>query len=151
MHFLASTQRKPALRTGDLRLWYDPAQPNLCGNTVPIPNLFFASLLIIWMPYRFWSMRLLCPKPCGSHLAGARIYKWVKQDIDTYYNMATENVVCNKCGKKSPGGPGSARSWAQEFISSCSNLQVCITLQHYGLFILSSSVVPNVLRAEIAD
>ena len=81
-------------------LWNYPPEASLEVSRPPEPDLFFAKPLLIWMPYKCWKMDLKCI--CGHHLAGAGIYPKTKQvlDIDGFYAIATENVICNKCGKK---------------------------------------------------
>ncbi|KAL1276101.1 hypothetical protein QQF64_035724 [Cirrhinus molitorella] len=91
---------KPELRD-DLQLWYYPPQPALSYNQAPAPDRFFCHTLLLWMPYKLWRVKILCPNPaCGQHqLTGGGLHKRARQvlDIDRMYNMVTETLICTKC------------------------------------------------------
>ncbi|KAM9699274.1 uncharacterized protein ACNS7B_006892 [Menidia menidia] len=85
----------------NLKLWYFPPQPNPVYHQVPSPDRFFAHPLLVWMPYRLWKVKLVCPNPsCGGHqLTGAGLHKRARRvlDVDRIYNMVTETLLCGKC------------------------------------------------------
>nr|XP_021326567.1 uncharacterized protein LOC101885087 [Danio rerio] len=91
---------KPELRD-NLQLWYYPPQPALTYNQAPAPDRFFCHSLLLWMPYKLWRVKVLCPNPaCGQHqLTGGGLHKRARQvlDIDRMYNMVTETLICTKC------------------------------------------------------
>ncbi|XP_073689484.1 uncharacterized protein [Garra rufa] len=91
---------KPELRD-DLQLWYYPPQPALTYNQGPAPDRFFCHALLLWMPYKLWRVKILCPNPaCGRHqLTGGGLHKRARQvlDIDRMYSMVTETLICTKC------------------------------------------------------
>lgn len=96
-----------------LQLWYYPPQPSLVYHQAPTPCRFFAQSLLLWMPYRLWKVRLLCLKPaCNGHpLASGGLHRRVRQvlDIDRYYNLVTETLICTKCRS-------SFLSWSQAIL-----------------------------------
>ncbi|XP_026120630.1 uncharacterized protein LOC113099961 [Carassius auratus] len=98
--FKIGSKGKPALRD-DLQLWYYPPQPALIYNQAPAPDRFFCHTLLLWMPYKLWRVKVLCPNPaCGQHqLTGGGLHKMARQvlDIDRTYNMVTETLICTKC------------------------------------------------------
>ncbi|XP_029700477.1 uncharacterized protein isoform X3 [Takifugu rubripes] len=65
------------------------------------------------MPYRLWKVRLLCLKPaCNGHpLASGGLHRRVRQvlDVDRYYNLVTETLICTKCRT-------SQLSWSQAIL-----------------------------------
>lgn len=85
----------------NLKLWYYPPQPMNLYHQAPSPDRFFAHPLLVWMPYKLWKVRLICPKPaCGGHqLTGAGLHKRARRvlDVDRIYNMVTETLTCGKC------------------------------------------------------
>lgn len=93
-------KEKPELRD-NLQLWYYPPQPALTYNQAPAPDRFFCHSLLLWMPYKLWRVKVLCPNPaCGQHqLTGGGLHKRARQvlDIDRMYNMVTETLICTKC------------------------------------------------------
>ncbi|XP_074535646.1 uncharacterized protein LOC141797859 [Halichoeres trimaculatus] len=84
-----------------LQLWYNPPPPALLYHQVPTPDRFFSHRLFLWMPYRLWKVRLFCTNPtCTRHpLAGGGLHRRVRKvlDIDSYYILATETLICSKC------------------------------------------------------
>ncbi|TWW53258.1 hypothetical protein D4764_0220150 [Takifugu flavidus] len=97
-----------------LQLWYYPPQSSLVYHQAPTPcRFFFAQSLLLWMPYRLWKVRLLCLKPaCNGHpLASGGLHKRVRQvlDVDRYYNLVTETLICTKCRT-------SQLSWSQAIL-----------------------------------
>ncbi len=70
-------------------------------NQAPAPDRFFCHSLLLWMPYKLWRVKILCPNPaCGQHqLTGGGLHKRARQvlDIDRTYNMVTETLICTKC------------------------------------------------------
>jgi hypothetical protein len=80
--------------------WYPPGQP-VIANQPSAPNLYFTRKLFLWMPYKFFNVLLYCVKPeCQEiHLKTDAIHKrvWNVLDIDDYYYMATEALVCVHC------------------------------------------------------
>ncbi|XP_029700904.1 uncharacterized protein [Takifugu rubripes] len=96
-----------------LQLWYYPPQPSLVYHQAPTPCRFFAQSLLLWMPYRLWKVRLLCLKPaCNGHpLASGGLHRRVRQvlDVDRYYNLVTETLICTKCRT-------SQLSWSQAIL-----------------------------------
>ncbi len=95
-----TTKGKPELRD-NLQLWYYPPQPALIYNQAPAPDRFFCHSFLLWMPYKLWRVKILCPNPaCGQHqLTGGGLHKRARQvlDIDRTYNMVTETLICTKC------------------------------------------------------
>lgn len=85
----------------NLRLWYFPPQPSRLYQQAPDPDLFFAHSLLVWMPYKLWKVKVVCPNPtCGQHqLTGTGLHKRARQvlDVDRSYNMVTETLTCTKC------------------------------------------------------
>ncbi|XP_042633172.1 uncharacterized protein LOC109065301 [Cyprinus carpio] len=98
--FKMGSKGKPELRD-NLQLWYYPPQPALIYNQAPAPDRFFCHCLLLWMPYKLWRVKVLCPNPaCGQHqLTGGGLHKRARQvlDIDRMYNMVTETLICTKC------------------------------------------------------
>ncbi|XP_073804837.1 uncharacterized protein isoform X3 [Danio rerio] len=98
--FKMGSKGKPELRD-NLQLWYYPPQPALTYNQAPAPDRFFCHSLLLWMPYKLWRVKVLCPNPaCGQHqLTGGGLHKRARQvlDIDRMYNMVTETLICTKC------------------------------------------------------
>ncbi|XP_048010533.1 uncharacterized protein LOC125244504 [Megalobrama amblycephala] len=84
-----------------LQLWDYPPQPAPTYNQAPAPDRFFCHALLLWMPYKLWMVKVLCPNPaCGLHqLTGGGLHKRARQvlDIDRMYNMVTETLICIKC------------------------------------------------------
>lgn len=84
-----------------LKLWYFPPQPSRLYHQAPAPDCFFAHPLLVWMPYKLWNVKVVCPKPaCGQHqLTGAGLHKRARRvlDVDRIYNMVTETLTCTKC------------------------------------------------------
>ncbi|XP_035528006.1 uncharacterized protein LOC118335689 [Morone saxatilis] len=85
----------------NLKLWYHPPQPSQLYHQAPAPDRFFAHPLLVWMPYKLWKVRVVCPNPaCGQHqLTGAGLHKRSRRvlDVDRTYNMVTETLTCTKC------------------------------------------------------
>ncbi|XP_035858117.1 uncharacterized protein LOC116056487 [Sander lucioperca] len=75
--------------------------PPATETTAPTPHRFFSHRLLVWMPYRLWKLRLQCTNPAcvGHQLCGGGLHRRVRQvlDIDNYYNMVTETLICPKC------------------------------------------------------
>ncbi|XP_073805183.1 uncharacterized protein [Danio rerio] len=98
--FKIGSKGKPELRD-NLQLWYYPPQPALTYNQAPAPDRFFCHSLFLWMPYKLWRVKVLCPNPaCGQHqLTDGGLHKRARQvlDIDRMYNMVTETLKCTKC------------------------------------------------------
>lgn len=84
-----------------LQLWYHPPQPSLVYHQAPTPCRCFTQSLLLWMPYRLWKVRLLCTnQACIGHpLASGGLHRRARQvlDIDRYYNLVTETLICTKC------------------------------------------------------
>ncbi|KAF6715539.1 hypothetical protein FQA47_016413 [Oryzias melastigma] len=97
----------------NLQLWYHPPPPALVYNQAPTPHRFFSHSLLLWMPYRLWKVRLLCTNPtCTQHqLSSGGLHRRVRQvlDIDRYYNLVTETLICTKCRT-------SYLSWGQQIL-----------------------------------
>ncbi|RVE72561.1 hypothetical protein OJAV_G00039730 [Oryzias javanicus] len=97
-----------------LQLWYHPPQPALVYNQAPTPSRFFGHSLLLWMPYRLWRVRVLCTNSaCVQYpLSSGGIHKRVRQvlDVDRYYNLATETLICYKCRS-------SYLSWGPQILS----------------------------------
>ncbi|XP_028995372.1 uncharacterized protein LOC114848792 [Betta splendens] len=88
--------------TTDLRLWwYPPGARPLYTQTPASSHAFFQRPFFLWMPYRMWACRLVCPS-CDTKLTGAGLYKTVRRvlDRDGWYFMGTEYLECRSCGKK---------------------------------------------------
>ncbi|KAI7807662.1 hypothetical protein IRJ41_008259 [Triplophysa rosa] len=85
----------------NLQLWYHPPQPALLYHQAPTPARFFSQRLLLWMPYRLWKVRLQCTNPACArhHLCGGGLHRRVRQvlDIDRYYNLVTETLICTRC------------------------------------------------------
>ncbi|XP_059361668.1 uncharacterized protein LOC132099242 [Carassius carassius] len=129
--FKIGSKGKPALRD-DLQLWYYPPQPALIYNQAPAPDRFFCHSLLLWMPYKLWRVKVLCPNPaCGQHqLTGGGLHKRARQvlDIDRTYNMVTETLICTKCR-------ASHVSWSQTVLQQLdlghrSEFQVILTRKY---------------------
>ncbi|CAK6959843.1 uncharacterized protein LOC117764855, partial [Scomber scombrus] len=102
VRLLFKTGPKGKLELQDhLKLWYFPPQPSGVYNQAPAPDRFFAHPLLLWMPYKLWKVKVVCPNPgCGQHqLTGAGLHKRARQvlDIDRIYNLVTETLTCTKC------------------------------------------------------
>ncbi|XP_023278736.1 uncharacterized protein LOC111667306 [Seriola lalandi dorsalis] len=84
-----------------LKLWYFPPQPSGVYNQAPAPDRFFAHSLLVWMPYKLWKVKVVCPNSdCRQHkLTGAGLHKRARQvlDVDRIYNVVTETLTCTKC------------------------------------------------------
>ncbi|XP_031172176.2 uncharacterized protein LOC116061928 isoform X3 [Sander lucioperca] len=84
-----------------LKLWFFPPQPSPLYHQAPAPDRFFAHPLLVWMPYKLWKVKVVCPNPvCGQHqLTGGGLHKRARQvlDVDRIYNMVTETLTCTKC------------------------------------------------------
>ncbi|XP_056224227.1 uncharacterized protein LOC130163830 [Seriola aureovittata] len=84
-----------------LKLWYFPPQPSGVYNQAPAPDRFFAHPLLVWMPYKLWKVKVVCPNSdCGQHqLTGAGLHKRARRvlDVDRIYNVVTETLTCTKC------------------------------------------------------
>ena len=84
-----------------LKLWYFPPQPSCLYHQAPAPDRFFAHPLLVWMPYKLWRVKVVCPNPaCRQHqLTGAGLHKRARGvlDVDRTYNMVTETLTCTKC------------------------------------------------------
>lgn len=84
-----------------LQLWYSPPPPAVLYHQAPTPDRFFSHRLLVWMPYRLWKLRLYCTNPTcvGHQLCGGGLHRRVRHvlDIDSYYNMITETLICPKC------------------------------------------------------
>jgi len=97
-----------------LKLWYFPPQPSQLYHQAPAPDRFFAHPLLVWMPYKLWNVKVVCPNlGCGQHqLTGAGLHKRARQvlDVDRIYNMGTETLTCTKCRS-------SHVSWSQTVLS----------------------------------
>ncbi|XP_057199129.1 uncharacterized protein LOC130559857 [Triplophysa rosa] len=129
--FRMGSKGKPELRD-NLQLWYYPPQPALTYNQAPAPDRFFAHALLLWMPYKLWRVKVLCPNPaCGQHhLTGGGLHKRAHQvlDIDRMYNMVTETLICTKC-------KASHVSWSQTVLQQldlghCSEFRVILTQKY---------------------
>lgn len=85
------------------RLWWYPPKPPVIANQPPTPNLYFARSLLMWMPYRFFNCIFRCTEArCeGNILVSGGIQKRVRDvlDVDGYYYMGTEVLVCYLCKK----------------------------------------------------
>ncbi|XP_035988145.1 uncharacterized protein LOC110367754 isoform X4 [Fundulus heteroclitus] len=94
----------------DLQLWYYPPQPGPLYHQPPSPERFSALPLFLWMPYRLWEVKLVCPSPaCGGHqLTGAGLHRRARRvlDVDRIYIMVTERLTCTRC-------KASQLSWSQ--------------------------------------
>ncbi|XP_026105801.1 uncharacterized protein LOC113077691, partial [Carassius auratus] len=53
------------------------------------------------MPYKLWKVRLQCTNPACARqqLCGGGLHRRVRQvlDIDRYYNLVTETLICTRC------------------------------------------------------
>ncbi|XP_035985547.1 uncharacterized protein LOC118559003 [Fundulus heteroclitus] len=95
-----------------LQLWYFPPQPSLIYHQLPTSARFFAHPLLLWMPYRLWKVRFLCTDPACKHtLSSGGLHRRVRQvlDIDRFYNLVTETLICSKCRR-------SYLSWNREIL-----------------------------------
>lgn len=85
----------------NLKLWYFPPQPSPIYHQPPSADRFFAHSLLVWMPYKLWKVKVVCPNPaCGGHqLTGAGLHKRARRvlDIDRIYIMVTETLICTRC------------------------------------------------------
>ena len=100
--FTANQRGKPEL-VQQIQIWNYPPQPLAVCSRPPLPDLYFARPLLLWMPYRMWRVQLKClHQNCKHQLTGAGLDKTVRQvvDLSTYYNLATEYLQCSKCHKK---------------------------------------------------
>ena len=100
--FTVNHRGKPEL-VQQIQIWNYPPQPPAVCSRPPLPDLYFARPLLLWMPYRMWRVQLKClDQNCKHQLTGAGLYKTVRQvlDLSTYYNLATEYLQCSKCHKK---------------------------------------------------
>jgi len=117
-----------------LQLWYFPPQPSLIYHQAPTSARFFAHPLLLWMPYRLWKVRLLCAdKACKSPLASGGLHRRVRQvlDIDRFYNLVTETLICSKCRR-------SYLSWNREILEQLdmahrSEFRVILTRRYVAL------------------
>ena len=80
-------------------------QPPLTYNQPPSSaDAFFNQKLLLWMPYRMWSVDLKCIQSAcsGRRLTACGLYKQVRQvvDLDGFYTLASEYLECGKCNKK---------------------------------------------------
>lgn len=98
---LKSSPKGKLVLQDNLKLWYFPPQPNPLYHQAPAPDRFFAHPLLVWMPYKLWKVKVVCPNPaCGGHqLTGAGLHKRARRvlDVDRIYNMVTETLTCTKC------------------------------------------------------
>ncbi|MED6256560.1 hypothetical protein ATANTOWER_028874, partial [Ataeniobius toweri] len=95
-----------------LQLWYFPPQPSLIYHQAPTSARFFAHPLLLWMPYRLWKVQLLCAdQACKHPLSSGGLHRRVRQvlDIDRFYNLVTETLICSKCRQ-------SYLSWNREIL-----------------------------------
>ncbi|XP_055362612.1 uncharacterized protein LOC114850111 [Betta splendens] len=95
-----------------LRLWwYPPGARPLYTQPPESSHGFFQRPFFLWMPYKMWACRLVCPS-CDTKLTGAGLYKTVRRvlDRDGWYFMGTEYLECRSCGKK-------IATWAQDIIN----------------------------------
>ncbi|KAJ8353650.1 hypothetical protein SKAU_G00212170 [Synaphobranchus kaupii] len=80
----------------NLQLWYYPPQPALLYHQAPNPDRFFAHPLLLWMPYKLWKIKVVCPNPAfgGHQLTGAGLHKRARQvlDIDRMYYIHLHKV-----------------------------------------------------------
>ncbi|XP_071358624.1 uncharacterized protein [Trachinotus anak] len=85
----------------NLKLWYFPPQLSHIYHQAPAPDRFFGHPLLVWMPYKLWKVKVVCPSPaCWQHqLTGSELHKraWQFLDVDRMYNMVTETLTCTKC------------------------------------------------------
>ncbi|XP_026143958.1 uncharacterized protein LOC113118756 [Carassius auratus] len=85
----------------NLQLWYHPPPPALLYHQAPTPDRFFSQRLLLWMPYKLWKVRLQCTNPACARqqLCGGGLHRRVRQvlDIDRYYNLVTETLICTRC------------------------------------------------------
>ncbi|MEQ2180248.1 hypothetical protein GOODEAATRI_033924, partial [Goodea atripinnis] len=119
-----------------LQLWYFPPQPSLLYHQAPTSARFFAHPLLLWMPYRLWKVRLLCTvQACKYPLSSGGLHRRVRQvlDIDRFYNMVTETLICSKCCR-------SYLSWNREILEQLdmthrSEFRVILTCQYVAAFV----------------
>ena len=94
---------KPEIRPDRVdRLWYNPPPLSVRDNVRNKQERYFTHRLLMWMPVNIWGLDLRCPhEGCAGGLTRAGVHKTVRLvlDIDCYYNIATENLRCNKCRK----------------------------------------------------
>ncbi|XP_062250347.1 uncharacterized protein LOC133959246 [Platichthys flesus] len=104
----------------NLKLWHFPPQPSGLYHQAPGPDRFFAHPLLVWMPYKLWKVKVVCPNlACGGHqLTGAGLHKRARRvlDEDRMYNMVTETLTCTKCRS-------SHVSWSQTVLKQLSKAQ----------------------------
>ncbi|XP_052450243.1 uncharacterized protein LOC128011639 [Carassius gibelio] len=85
----------------NLQLWFHPPPPALLYHQAPTPDRFFSQRLLLWMPYKLWKVRLQCTNPACARqqLCGGGLHRRVRQvlDIDRYYNLVTETLICTRC------------------------------------------------------
>ncbi|XP_062605045.1 uncharacterized protein LOC134266846 [Saccostrea cucullata] len=85
------------------KLWYDPPQPSLSRGVLNKPDRYFGHRLFLWMPRHLFHVQFHCPhSDCSGILTNSGVHQKTRRvlDVDSYYNMAAENLVCSKCGKK---------------------------------------------------
>ena len=85
------------------KLWYYQPQSELFSGFPPSINKYFGQRLLLWMPRKLWKVKLLCPhEGCNAELTSAGIYPrvWQVLDLDSFYNLASEYLVCSKCKRK---------------------------------------------------
>ncbi|XP_072293385.1 uncharacterized protein [Eucyclogobius newberryi] len=111
--FREGPRGKPELHD-HLELWYFPPLPSNVFHQPPTPDHFFAHPLLVWMPFKLWKVKLVCPNSaCGGHqLTGAGLHKRARRvlDVDRIYNVVTETLTCTKCR-------ASHVSWSQTVLS----------------------------------
>jgi len=86
--FTPGTHGGRQLRTQLQLWWYPPPVPLIYVQPPSSPDAFFWHWLLLWMPYRMWSVQLACVRPgcSGHHLTLCGHYKQVRQvlDVDSY-------------------------------------------------------------------
>ncbi|XP_044025644.1 uncharacterized protein LOC122863319 [Siniperca chuatsi] len=108
--FTRGTGGQPVL-TADLRLWwFPPGDRPLYTQPPATAHAFFHSRFFLWVPYRMWAYKLVCPT-CGRKLTGAGLYKTVRRvlDMSSWYFMGTEYLECCSCHRK-------YAAWAQDIL-----------------------------------
>ncbi|CAJ1069327.1 hypothetical protein MATL_G00263900 [Xyrichtys novacula] len=108
--FTRGARGQPVLTT-DLRLWwYPPGDRPLYTQPPASSHEFFQSRFFLWLPYKMWAYRLVCPV-CRRQLTGAGLYRTVRRvlDMSSWYFMGTEYLECCSCHRKYV-------AWAQDIL-----------------------------------
>ncbi|XP_062395732.1 uncharacterized protein LOC134083423 [Sardina pilchardus] len=96
------------------KMWWYPPQPPQTPNGMPSLERHFGTPLLLWMPRKFWRVRLVCPHPdcIQSELTSAGLHQRIKQvvGVSSSYYIASEYLACKSCKRR-------VISWSSAIIS----------------------------------